>query len=274
VFVEDVAAHDATSLKLARAVGLTQEIAPGFSISARYERGLRRVLDDAPTISRDAAGVTASVVRQSARIFGRGEVRTDGPQVQWVAAGGGEVRFFDVLSGAARFQYAHTRQGPVMIARLLEGTVSVAWRPSWGAVVARYTLQRELAPPSQGGFAERSLDLVSLMPSVRIGSRFTLGAGLHAAWSGIEASRTMLFSASIRPAVRIVGGLEVAAELARRSQASDGELNAVRGEVGWRFNENFLLAAGFTALGFSGLGLNEGAPDSRNRVYLRAEAAY
>ena len=97
---------------------------------------------------------------------------------------------------------------------------------------------------------------------------------LHAAWAGIETSRTLLFSASLRPAVRIVGGLEVAAEVARRSQAADGELTALRGEVGWRFNENFLLAAGFTALGFSGLGLDNGAGERRDRVYLRAEAAY
>ncbi len=274
VFVEDLAAHDATSLKLSRAVGLTQELGSGFSVSARYERGLRRVLDDAPTITRDAGGITASLVRPSARVFGRGEVRADGPLVQWVAAAGGEVRFFEQLSGAARFQFAHTAQGATTIARLLEGTVSVAWRPSWGAVVARYTLQRELAPPSQGGFAERSLDLVSLMPAVRWGSRFTLGAGLHAAWSGLESSRTLLLSASLRPAVRVIAGLELAAEVARRSQASDGQLTAIRGEVGYRFNENFLLAAGFTALGFSGLGLNDGQPDERNRAYLRAEAAY
>lgn len=274
IFVEDVAAHDVNSLRLSRAVGLTQELAPGFSVSARYEHGLRRVLDDAPVISRNAGGVTASLVRQSARIFGRGEVRSDGAQVQWVAAGGGEVRLFDVLSAAARFQFAHTRQGPQMIARLLEGTVSVAWRPAWGAVVARYTLQRELAPPSQGGFAQRSLDLVSLMPTVRMGSRFTLGAGAHVALSGFEGARTLLLSASLRPAVRIIGGLEVAAEVARRSQAQDGQLTAVRGEVGWRFNENFLLAAGFTALGFNGLGLNETTPDARNRAYLRAEAAF
>jgi len=274
VFVEDVAAHDVDALRLSRAVGVTQEVAPGFSVSARYERGVRRLLDDAPLVARDAAGVSASLVRQSARIYGRGEVRADGTQVQWVAAGGGEVRLLDTVSGATRWQFAHTRQGAVMIARLLEGTVSVAWRPSWGAVVARYTLQRELAAPSQGGFAEKSLDLVSLMPALRLGSRFTLGAGFHVAWSGVEAQRTLLLSASLRPAVRVIGGLEVAAEVARRSQAADGQLTALRGEVGYRFNENFLLAAGFTALGFNGIGLNDGAPDSRNRAYLRAEAAY
>ena len=285
IFVEDVAAHDANSLRLARALGLTQQLGEGFSVSGRYERGLRRILDDRPSFTRDVAGVSASLVRQSVRLFARGEVRIDqgllvfgdalaATRTQWVAAGGGEVRLLDELSGAVRFQFSHTAERGRLKARLLEGTVSVAWRPSWGALVARYTLQRELSPLVAGGGEEKGFDLVSLMPSVRFGSRFTLGAGAHASWSVAKGSRVLVLSASLRPAVRIVGGLEVAAEAAYRSKADDGGLlYALRGEVGWRF-EHVLLAAGVNALGFSGLGFNSGTLDGANRVYLRGEAAY
>jgi hypothetical protein len=83
------------------------------------------------------------------------------------------------------------------------------------------------------------------------------------------------FAASLRPSVRIWQGIEVAAEVVRRSQASDGgELTSIRGELGYRFAENFFLGGGYTFFGFSGLGLNDGAPERRDRIYLRAEAAW
>jgi hypothetical protein len=286
IFVEDVAAHDADALRLSRAVGLTQELGEGFAVSARYDRGLRSLLDARPSYERDAGGVTASLVKARFRLFARGEVRSDHgllapsdteaqSRVQWVAAGGGELRLVEQVSAAARFQFSHTTVRNQLAARLLEGTVSVAWRPSWGAVIARYTLQRERSPQAAAGAVDKGLDLISVLPTVRIGSRFTLGAGAHAAWSVVEADRSLLLSASVRPAVRIIAGLEVAAEAAFRSKADDGgQLVALRGEVGWRFDQHFLLAAGVTAFGFTGLGLGDALPDRRDRVYLRVEAAY
>jgi hypothetical protein len=75
--------------------------------------------------------------------------------------------------------------------------------------------------------------------------------------------------------VKVVGGLELAAEVARRTSAPDGgELTALRGELGYRVDDRVLLALGYTAFGFSGLGLSAGSADSQDRVYVRAELAY
>jgi hypothetical protein len=63
-------------------------------------------------------------------------------------------------------------------------------------------------------------------------------------------------------------------EVARRSSAADGEsLSSIRGEVGYRVDEGLRFAAGYTVLGFSGLGLS-GETDESDRLYLRAEVAY
>jgi len=88
----------------------------------------------------------------------------------------------------------------------------------------------------------------------------------------------VLLAASLRPSFRVIGGLELAAEVARRSSAPDGgELNAFRVEAGWRFDDRFLVAVGFNAIGYSGIGIDvptESPSGSKDRVYLRAEVAY
>jgi hypothetical protein len=73
--------------------------------------------------------------------------------------------------------------------------------------------------------------------------------------------------------VQVVGGLELSAEVARRSSATDGgELTALRGEAGWRFGDRSYVGAGYTLLGFSGPGVT-GGPENGDRLYVRAELA-
>jgi hypothetical protein len=75
--------------------------------------------------------------------------------------------------------------------------------------------------------------------------------------------------------VRVWKGLELGAEVARRSSApGGGELTALRGEAGYRFKSQIFVGAGYTAFGFTGTGLDAGAAGSKDRVYLRLEAAY
>jgi hypothetical protein len=144
-----------------------------------------------------------------------------------------------------------------------------------GLVLLRYSIERGLPPQTRDAAAETGLQVVSLMPALRLTQRFALAAGLHAGWSGAAGNSGLVLSGSLRPSVKVVAGLELAAEVARRSAAPDGgELTALRGEAGYRINEQMLLALGYTAFGFSGLGLSDGAADSRDRVYLRAELAY
>ena len=64
-------------------------------------------------------------------------------------------------------------------------------------------------------------------------------------------------------------------EGARRGSAREGqELSALRTEVGYRVDEGMRFAAGYTLVGFSGLGLSGDGMDEAQRLYLRAEVAY
>lgn len=284
VYVEDVLAHDAAAVRIGRAMGLSQELPFGFRVGARYERGWRQGFESAQPQVRDVGGVTLAWTSAKARLFARGEIRSDrlGPTglaepevLQAFAMGGGEVELPYGFGATARVQWHHTSKGGALAARLFEGTAAVSWRHRLATVVLRYALQREILPPQRLATAERGFHLVSLLPTVRFHERFQVGAGLHASFGAVPGDDEVAFAASIRPAVRIWQGIEVAAEVARRSQASDGgELTSVRGEAGYRFAENFFLGAGYTVFGFSGLGLNDGSAERRDRLYLRAEAAW
>jgi hypothetical protein len=87
-----------------------------------------------------------------------------------------------------------------------------------------------------------------------------------------ELQEQWIVTGSIRPAVRVWRGIELAVEFARRSASLDGgELTAVRGEVGYRFCSGGLIAAGYTAFGYSGLGLSPTGTGDEDRLYLRVE---
>lgn len=287
VFVEDVAAHDASAVRFSRAVGFSQDVAHALHLTARYERGVRHPLDILAPLARDSAGLTASWIAEWARAFARAELRyergstlrgptTDVERLQRLASAGLELDLHRSASASARLNFSDTSQRGVLEARLVEATASVAWRLDQGMAVLRYSLLRELPPPSRGGaFGERTLQTVSLLPAVRFGPRFSLAAGAHAGWSEVSGNTGLVLSASLRPAVKVVGGLELAAEVVRRTSAPDGgELTALRGELGYRVDDRVLLALGYTAFGFSGLGLSAGSADSQDRVYVRAELAY
>ena len=291
VYVEDVVAHDATAVRLGRAMGLSQELPFGFKVGARYERGWRDGFESTQPRVRDVGGATIAWTSPRARLFARGELRADRDYpgdvplgtLQAFVIAGGEVELPFGLGATARLQWQHTSRDGLLAARLLEGTAAVSWRHRLATVVFRYSLQREILPPHRLATAERGFNLISLLPAVRIHDRFTLGGGLHVSFGAVPGDQTIVFGASLRPAVRIWQGIEVAAEGAYRSQdierpdlpAPDvGRLTSVRGEVGYRFAENFFLGAGYNFFGFSGLGLNDGTGVQSNRLYLRAEAAW
>lgn len=280
VYVEDVSAHDLTALKLSRAVGFTQRLTRGLSVSARYERGLRMPVDVLPDRARDAGGIGLSWVSDRVRAWVRAEVRSDraaGDSVlQALVWGGGEVTLLQNLRATLSATYSHTSRNGFLEARLAEGIAGLAWRFEPGMLVARYALRRERLPLDRGGGAERTRHLVSLLPSVKLFSRLTVSGGGHVQiWDIENGGRLVQLVASLRPAVRIVAGLEVAAEVGRRSSDSDGEgLTALRGEVGYRFDDRFLLAGGYTIIGYTSSGLDAATAGGPGRVYLRAEAAY
>lgn len=274
VFVEDISSQDVDGLRLARAVGLSQRLADALSLTVRYERGQRASVDLAPEGTRDSGGVGLSWESPRVRLGVRGEGRLDTPasglglMTQWLASGGGEVRLLPQLTGAGRFQLIHTTRDGVLLSRVIEGLASLAWRFEIGTVIARYSYRQELGPTLVG---EQRQHLISVLPAFRIGDRFGLAAGAHASLT----QDGWLLSASLRPSVRVIGGLELAVEVAARSASPDGGgLASLRGEVGYRFDGRFLVAVGFNAFGFSGTGTESGAAVRRDRVYLRAEVGY
>jgi hypothetical protein len=286
LFVEDVGAHDATSVRLARAVGLQQQVTGGFSVGARYERGVRSLLDVDTALKRDVAGVFGQLVLERLRVEGRVELRreegtpergdpTPVDRLQTVVALAAQAELREDVTASGRVDFARTADAEALEARFVEGYAAVAWRPGPWLVVARYGLTRELLPGARAAFGERALQLFSLLPAVKLGDRLSVAAGLHAGRSSLEDSVRWVWTGTVRPAVRVVGGLEVGAELARRTASEEGErLTAVRAEVAYRVDERLRLAAGYTLLGFSGLGMTADSTENQDRLYLRAEVAY
>ncbi len=279
-FVEEVATHDATAVRMARAVGVSQRVGSALQLEARYERGARHPLGVASSLSRDAAGVSATFIQSWLRLFGRAELRLDrGPAARdpllvmdlrqhlVSAAAEADLPFGMQLSG--RVNWSDTFQAGARAAGFLEGSGALAYRADAWAAILRYSLTRE----QPLGGAERVSSIASLVPTLRVADRVTVWGGLHAGWSSEAANEGLVLSASVRPAVQVVGGLELSAEVARRSSAPDGgELTALRGEAGWRFGDRTYVGAGYTLLGFTGAGVTPG-PENGDRLYVRAELA-
>jgi hypothetical protein len=288
LFVEDVASHDANAVRLARAVGFQQTVFDGFQVGARYERGVRHPLELPSPLRRDVGSVSGQLVRERFRADGRVELRfargtplrgttepVDRVQAVMVLATEAVLREDLTLSGRMNYSRTYDRETRRAEARLLEGYTALAWRPGPFLLVARYGLTRELLPGERAAFGERGQQIISLLPAVRVGERFALAAGLHASRSNRGEVAIWVFTGSLRPSVRVVGGLEVAAEAALRSVAPEGEaLGSLRGEVAYRVDERLRVAAGYTLLGFTGTGLPEETRDGSDRLYLRAELAY
>ena len=286
VFVEDVAAHDARAVRLSRAVGLSQDLGAGLSLSARYERGVRALFDTIPSLRRDAGGITAAFTSERLRLYGRGELRSERgtsmlgvpvetSRLQRVLSLGADVTLLSNLRASGRLNWVDTENLDALESLLLEGSAGISWRLPGAIVIAHYGITRELLPPDRGQLAERRFQSVSLMPSFALGDRVTLGAGGHLGAATTEGVTSTVVSGWLRPAVRIWNGLEIAGEVAHRSAAPAGEsLDALRGEVGYRFDQVATLALGYSFFGFNGNGLPSPVPERTDRLYLRAELAY
>lgn len=287
LFVEDVSAHDAQALRRARAVGFQSAVGlSGFSVGARYERGVRHPLDLASDLTRDVASVSAQWLRERFRADVRAELRHEegtpargasGPvdRTQVVLALAAEGQLMKDVTASGRLDFAHTAGREGLEARFAEGFAALVWRPGPWLVVARYGLTRELSPGARFAFGDRVLQTVSLMPTVRLGERLSVASGLHVGRSSLGASSRWVWTGTLRPSVRVLGGLEVAVEAARRTSAADDQgLTALRPEVAWRLDERLRVALGYTVLGFSGLGLEAESEDAPDRLYLRAEVAW
>ncbi len=269
VFVEDVASHDVDALRLGRAVAVSQKFGDALTVSARYERGVKQLVDVAPAQARDSGGLTASWEVGRARLWARGEGRVEQglvPLTQWFGSAGGEVSVTDSFSGAARLLFTHTVRDGHLAARVVDATASASWRFASGLVIARYSYLQELSPVTP---VERRLQIVSLLPTARLGSRVTIASGLHA---GL-APEGVTVSGALRPTVRVWRDVDLALEGALRNNAVDaGGLSSARVEGGYRVNDSLRFAVGYTLFGFSGTGVNAGPTGSTQRVYLRVEA--
>ncbi|XXF80764.1 flagellar motor protein [Myxococcaceae bacterium GXIMD 01537] len=286
VYVEDVASHDPTSVRVARAVGLRQAVFRNLEVGGRYESGVRQPLDIPSSLTRDVGSVFAQFIDDRVRAEARAELRSEygipvrGPPVpvdrtQVVLTLASEVLLRQDLTVSGRLNFSRTAGKEGLEARFLEGYAGAAWRPGPLLLVARYGVTRELPPGLERAFGDRGVQLFSLMPAVQAGGRLTIAAGLHAARSSLGDTVVWTWTGTLRPTLRVVGGLETGVEVARRSASPEGEsLTALRAEVAYRVDDRLRVAAGYTLLGFSGLGLPGASREDSDRLYLRAEVAY
>lgn len=283
VFIEDVAAHDALSIRASRAVGLYQRLGSGWDVFLRYEQGVRDPLGVTSPLTRSAGSAGASFVSEWLRLQARvelwqqgalGDQDGAGEARQGLAALAGELRLSPVWTLAGRLHASDSTLEGLRAGRFVEGHLGLAWHPGPWMIAGRYTVSYERPPPERLSTRARMLQVVSLLPALQLGDRVQLSGGLHGGRASDGAEADLVLSGSVRPSVRVVGDLELAAELAARSSApDDGELWAARGEVALRMGLRGRMALGYTAFGFSGLGLDaEEAQGSR--VYLRGELAW
>lgn len=282
VFVEDVAAHDALTVRASRAIGAYQRLGGGFDAFVRFEQGVRDPIGAPSPLTRSAGFVGVSYVGARLRLSGRLELWGESGLHAAIAGSGrrqalasiaGEASLAEAWTLAGRFHASDSTIEQVRAGRFVEGHVGLAWHPAGWLVAARYAVEYERPPPERMVALPRVLHVISLLPAAT-GERFGLAGGAHLGITAAGSSQATILSGAVRPSVRVWSELEVAAELAARTVAADDEgLWALRGELGWRLGERGRLALGYTAVGFSGRGLT--ADEARSdRAYLRGELAW
>lgn len=188
---------------------------------------------------------------------------------QSVAGVSFDARPLRAVQVGGRLQGAVTRNRGELEARSLDGLLGASLRLNPLIVLVSYSVRQEVAPTSPLTMTH----LVSVRPSALIGDRVRIGAGLAAAFER-GAAHSDAAAASLRAAYRLVGPLEVAGEVSRRSAAPAGQsLSAARAEVAYGYDSVAGVALGYNVYGFSGTGIGPDAQRS-DRVYLRLEAAY
>jgi len=282
VFAEDLFARDLDALRAGRAVGIVVEPAAGLQLVGRYERGVWLPFTGQPALLRDTGSARASWLVAGLRLGASAEVRhergdavtqTDVDRWQTLATLAVEARPHRTLGIGGRFNASKTRNRGVNEAQFLEGTLGAAFRLEPVTLLASWAVVNEFPAGGREARARRLYHLLALRPSLQVGERFRLGSGVHVGLFNGSDPDTVL-AGSIRPSVRIVGGLEAAVEAARRSIAPEGEaMNAYRVELGYWLEETLGVAVGYNVYGFSGTGVEPG-PARTDRIYLRLEAAY
>jgi hypothetical protein len=282
IYVEDLFTRDVDALRMARAVGI--EVAPRekLRIGGRYERGVRLPFTGVPGLLRDTGSARMSYLISGMRISAQAEVRrergdslaeTNVDRWQTVGTLGLDTRPLEELSLAGRLIASKTRNRAQNEAQTLEGFLGAALRIHPWVVLASYSLTHQFPLGESAPAAQEILHLLSLKPSVLLGDRLRIGAGANVGFVKGEHPSTVV-AASIRPAVRLVGDLELAAEAARRSADPDGQgLNAYRVELAYWFEGTLGVALGYNLFGFSGNGVARDS-GSGDRIYLRVEAAF
>lgn len=278
VFAEDVVGRDVDALRAAKAVGFEAAPADRWRLQARYERGVRLPFTGASALLRDAGAVRLSWLGLAVRASALAEVRRDrgdslaeGGVDRWQSVAGVsfDARPISAVQVAGRLQGAVTRNRGALEARSLEGILGASLRLDPLLVFLSYSVRGETSPSA----ALSVTHLASARPSVLIGERVRIGAGLAAAFER-GAARSDALAASFRTAWRVLGPVEIAGEVARRSAAPAGQsLNAVRAEIAYWYESVAGIALGYNVYGFSGTGVGPDAQRS-DRIYLRLEAAY
>jgi hypothetical protein len=283
VFVEDVAAHDAGTVRTSRAVGAYQRLGGGWDAFVRYEQGVRDPLGTISPLTRSAGAIGVGYVGERLQVSARAELWGQGGLHEAMAAEARrqalitlafQAHLSEQWRASGRLHAADSTLEERRAGRFVEGHAGVAWFAGAWVVAGRYAIHYERPPEGRLSTRPRLLQTVSLLPALDLTDRFNLGGGLHLGFASADGADSRILSGSVRPALWVVGAIELAAEVAARSHAPEQEsLWALRAEAAWRMGPQGRLALGYTVVGYSGLGL-PGDPLGDDRLYLRGELAW
>jgi hypothetical protein len=241
------------------------EVTPGLRVVVSGETS--RIDAEPVESTRSTVGGTVAYGRPGLSASSRNEVRLDdGPtdQVQFYTQNEVDFRVVPDVALLGRYRYSRSRdrQLEVTLARLVEGSVGLAYRPVRHDRLnglARYTRLLDLRPSAlvETSGTERTMDVISIETD--------LGVHKRVDWVSKGAARIVDERAGELPAVKTHTylliqrlnlnawrRLDLAAEyrLLRQREADD-RLSGWLTELGWRLTRSFRFGAGYNFTDFS-----------------------
>jgi hypothetical protein len=263
LFTEETVAEDRLGMRAGRSVGAAVEAAPGLRVSLSGERG-ERLRPGLPSRARGSATAGALYGRGALRASARLEAIDEAGEWRTLAAADGDLALRAPLTLSLRALLARGTAGGRR-SDDLDAALGLAWRRDRATAlltVARVELERP-------DLARREAWLLSAAGTAALAARLRAGGQVRLALQQVGGEDADRLVASARLQVAVAGPVDLAAEYARRAALSGqapGDQDSLRVEAGLAVGPG-RLAAGYTAVGFTGDGVDP--TETSSRGFLR-----